>query len=133
MAANIPSGPFQTIKRQQAWKQGSDFAGKALIDGFLKGDLHARAVVVGPTGTVMGNIYADQAEIGGRVHGNIGARKVQLRASSHVRGIVLAGILEVEGGADFEGKCRSLTRQVDQLRSEARRSAAPSPLPLAAE
>ena len=107
------SDPLQAIKRKQAWKQGMDFSGKALIEGACKGEMHAKAVMVGPTGRLLGNIYAEQVVIGGEVSGTICARKVHVQATARVRGLIIAQVLEIEAGAHFEGKCRSLTRLLE--------------------
>jgi cytoskeletal protein CcmA (bactofilin family) len=93
--------------RKRPFAQSNGFAGKARIDGHIKGDIHCPAILVGEAGVVIGNIYAEEAFIFGRVEGGICARSVTLYATGHVSGAILQQTLIIEPGAFFRGSCWS--------------------------
>src|SRR4051812_27897265 len=98
------------IKIQRAWCLEPDLNGQALIEGTVKGDIHASRVWLGKTASLVGNIFADQVAVEGEIRGLIYAGQVRLGASCRVRGTIISHLLNIEPGADFEGKCRSLAR-----------------------
>ena len=109
------SDPIQTIGRQSGWKDGSDSAGKTMIDGAVRGDVQAKIVTVGATGRLTGNIYAAEVEICGTVTGGICAKKIALRPGARVQGVLIARELDIALEAHFDGKCRSLDRLMAEV------------------
>ena len=74
----------------------SEFSGELSTDGTL---------VVGPSGSVEGNIHAREIIISGAVVGNVTARRLlTLRAGCRVHGDLETACLEVEPRAFFQGK-----------------------------
>jgi cytoskeletal protein CcmA (bactofilin family) len=105
-----------TAKSNLAWSPDPHL-GTALIEGMVKGDMHAGDVWLGKTASLTGNIFADQVAVEGEVRGLIYANQVRLGATSRVRGTIISHLLAIEPGADFEGKCRSLARLLQHRHS----------------
>ena len=78
------------------------------IDGTIQGNVTSSAkIVVGPTGFIEGNIEGANADITGKVKGNIVVKELlQLREKSNVEGNIIAGKLQVDPAAIFNGKCQ---------------------------
>jgi len=84
-----------TLKLRGDFQIDSDFRGELRTDG---------KVVVGPSGSVEGNIHANEVEIIGAVVGDIAAkREVSLRAGSRLHGEVTTACLLIERHAFFCG------------------------------
>jgi cytoskeletal protein CcmA (bactofilin family) len=80
-------------------------SGDFRIDSEFRGDLSTDGlIVVGPSGSVEGNIEARQVEIEGAVVGNVTTRRMLiLRASGRLHGDVETACLEIERHAFFQG------------------------------
>jgi cytoskeletal protein CcmA (bactofilin family) len=78
------------------------------IDGTIHGNVRSSAkIIVGPTGFVEGNIEGVHADITGKVTGNIMVKDLlQLRDKCMVEGNIVAGKLQVDPTALFNGKCQ---------------------------
>lgn len=57
---------------------------RIIVHGTVEGDLVARDLLVGPTGTIKGNVKVDQADIQGKVLQNIEARVCLRSGRAHV-------------------------------------------------
>ncbi|MDR3194694.1 MAG: polymer-forming cytoskeletal protein [Tannerella sp.] len=77
------------------------------LDGRIEGDIHCKGkIVVGPKGSIIGNIISDNAEVLGVVEGTIRIReKLVLKSTAQVKGDIFIQVLEVEPGASFNGSC----------------------------
>jgi len=91
-------------------------AGDIRVDGQLKGDLTTAArVVIGPNGSVEGQVKCTFAEVIGRLKGDIAATEsLTLRATAKITGNLIVGRLIIESGAEFSGNC-SMSGQVKPL------------------
>ena len=78
------------------------------IDGTVQGDVVcAGKVVLGKTGSIVGNIQCSTAEIAGKVTGNISAQQsLTLKSSSLFEGDIQTASLVIEPGASLNGKCK---------------------------
>lgn len=78
------------------------------IDGTIIGNVTSSArIVVGPSGSIEGNLNGKQADVTGKVTGNIVVQDVlQLRAQSNVQGNITAGTLQIDPSAIFNGQCK---------------------------
>ncbi len=81
-------------------------AGSVRIEGRLDGDLACRALAVGQTGTLVGNVTALIAEIAGTLQGNVTADTVVLAKTARLAGEITQRNLTIESGAQFEGTVR---------------------------
>jgi len=77
------------------------------LDGRIEGDINCKGkIVVGPKGSIKGNIVSDNAEILGYVEGTIRIReKLIFKAAACVKGDIFIQTLEIEPGALFNGTC----------------------------
>jgi len=93
-------------------------AGDIRVDGLLKGDLSTAArVVIGPNGSVEGQVKCTFAEIIGQLKGDISATEtLTLRATAKITGNLTIGRLIIESGAVFSGSC-SMSGQVKPIQS----------------
>lgn len=83
---------------------------KVVIHGTVEGDVDARELLVGTTGTIKGNVRVDQANIQGKILENVEARVcLSLRKTGRVEGSVSYGEIEIEKGGILSGTMRTLT------------------------
>lgn len=78
------------------------------LDGRVEGDVTCNGkIVVGPKGSVVGNVTSANAEILGEVEGSVRVNeKLLLKATAMVNGDIYSRILEVEPNARFNGACK---------------------------
>ncbi len=78
------------------------------IDGSLSGNLKTKGkVVIGETGSVLGEIHCKNADVDGRIEGKIVvAELLSLKAPSDIKGDIVAKKLAIEPGAKFTGNCK---------------------------
>jgi cytoskeletal protein CcmA (bactofilin family) len=80
-----------------------------VVHGTVEGDLVARDLLVGPTGTIKGNVKVDQADIQGKVLQNIEARVcLSLRKTGRIEGSAVYGDIEIEKGGVLAGEVSSI-------------------------
>lgn len=77
------------------------------LDGNIDGDVTCSGkIVIGPKGSVTGNINSTNAEILGEVQGSIRvSAKLVLKSTAIIKGDLFAQILEIEPNAQFNGIC----------------------------
>ena len=77
------------------------------LDGRIEGDINCKGkVVVGPKGSISGNILADNAEVLGSIEGTIRVKeKLIFKSTANIKGDVFIQTLEIEPGALFNGTC----------------------------
>ena len=81
--------------------------GDIRIDGVLKGNLTAKAkILIGPDGSVEGDIEGLQADVLGKVVGKIKVKELlHLRGKATLHGDIYAGKLQIEPTVTFNGQC----------------------------
>ena len=77
------------------------------LDGHLVGNFNSKGkIVVGPAGSVTGEIVCENADIEGKFDGKIIVSDLlNLKAKSIIKGQVFCGKLSVEHGTDFNATC----------------------------
>lgn len=77
------------------------------LDGELTGNFTTRGkIVIGPAGSVTGDIKCKNADIEGRFNGKIEvAEMLNVKSKAHILGEVVTGKLSVEPGAEFSASC----------------------------
>lgn len=77
------------------------------LDGQLTGNLQAAGkIVIGPAGSVTGDITCRNADIEGKCNGKIQVTEMlNVKAKAKIYGEVICGKLAVEPGADFSASC----------------------------
>jgi cytoskeletal protein CcmA (bactofilin family) len=83
--------------------------GNIRVDGDIQGDIISQAdITIGELGQVNGQIKGESVTIGGRVSGTVIAKeKFVLDTKGKLKGDIFTKILEIEEGAEFEGKSRT--------------------------
>jgi len=77
------------------------------LDGHVEGEIFCKGkIVIGPKGSVKGNIQTVNAEIFGRVEGTIRAsERLVLKEAADVKGDIFIQTLEIEPGVKLNGSC----------------------------
>jgi cytoskeletal protein CcmA (bactofilin family) len=77
------------------------------IDGTLVGNINCKGkIVVGPTGSIEGEIHCQNADFSGEVKANVKvAELLTLKESARFSGDITTGKLAIEPGAKFSGTC----------------------------
>jgi cytoskeletal protein CcmA (bactofilin family) len=77
------------------------------LDGHLIGNFNSKGkLVIGPAGSVTGNIICENADIEGKFDGKIKVTDLlNLKSKASIKGEVICGKLSVEPGADFNATC----------------------------
>ena len=81
------------------------------LDGELIGNFQSSGkIVIGPAGSVTGDIICKNADIEGKFEGKIQVAEIlNVKAKSSIHGEVICGKLSVEPGADFSASCTMKT------------------------
>ena len=89
------------------------------LDGELTGNFTSPGkIVIGPAGSITGDIKCSNADIEGRFEGRIEvAELLNVKAKAQIKGDVVVNKLSVEPGADFTATCIMKT-QVKPLSKE---------------
>ncbi len=82
-------------------------AGDVRIDGTLTGNISISGkFVLGPNGTVEGNITSINADLSGEVKGTVNvAETLSLKSTAKINGDIITSKLMIEPGALFTGTC----------------------------
>ena len=77
------------------------------LDGELQGNFKSKGkLVVGPAGSVIGNITCDNADIEGKFDGKLDISELlNIKATAVIKGEVLVSKLSMESGAVFMATC----------------------------
>jgi cytoskeletal protein CcmA (bactofilin family) len=77
------------------------------LDGELIGNFQTKGkIVIGPSGSLKGNIICKNADIEGKFHGKIEVLEVlSIKSKASIKGDVTCGKLSVEPGAEFGASC----------------------------
>lgn len=107
-----PAGFKHEIATDVAITGRINFPGDARIDGRLRGEVRADALlVIGETGVLHADVRAERLVVRGAMHGNVlRAHLVEVEPGARLIGNVEADGLVVRPGALLEGRCRIGTR-----------------------
>ncbi|NRT14420.1 cytoskeletal protein CcmA (bactofilin family) [Flavobacterium sp. 28A] len=77
------------------------------FDGELIGNFKSTGkLVLGPTGTITGDVICNNADIEGKLNGTIQVNELlNVKTKASIKGEVTVGKLSVEPGADFSATC----------------------------
>ncbi|MBP2283658.1 cytoskeletal protein CcmA (bactofilin family) [Flavobacterium sp. CG_23.5] len=81
------------------------------LDGALNGNFQSSGkIVIGPAGSVTGDIICKNADIEGKFDGKIQVTEIlNVKSKASIHGEVICGKLAVEPGADFSASCTMKT------------------------
>ncbi|MCW2118003.1 bactofilin family protein [Flavobacterium sp. 7A] len=77
------------------------------LDGELEGNFHTTGkLVIGPSGSVVGDVVCRNADIEGKFNGKIEVAEIlNVKSKASIHGEVVVGKLSVEPGAEFSASC----------------------------
>ena len=83
------------------------------LDGDLVGNFQSNGkIVIGPAGSVKGDIVCKNADIEGKFEGKIQVAEIlNIKSKASIHGEVVCGKLSVEPGAEFSATCIMKTNQ----------------------
>jgi cytoskeletal protein CcmA (bactofilin family) len=81
------------------------------LDGELIGNFQSKGkIVIGPAGSVTGDVICKNADIEGKLNGKIQVAEIlNVKNKASIYGEVVCGKLSVEPGADFSASCKMKT------------------------
>jgi len=87
------------------------------LDGELIGNFQSKGkIVIGPAGSVTGDIICKNADIEGKYKGKIQVLEIlNVKNKASIHGEVICGKLSVEPGADFSASCAMKTHSKNIL------------------
>jgi cytoskeletal protein CcmA (bactofilin family) len=90
------------------------------LDGELTGNFQSKGkIVIGPAGSVTGDIICKNADIEGRFKGKIQVLEIlNVKHKSSIHGEVICGKLSVEPGADFSASCMMKTNSKNTMAND---------------
>ena len=90
------------------------------LDGDLVGNFQSDGkIVIGPAGSVKGDIICKNADIEGKFEGKIQVTEIlNIKAKASIHGEVVCGKLSVEPGAEFSATCIMKTNQKATIPNE---------------
>ena len=77
------------------------------LDGQLLGNFQSKGkIVIGPAGSLKGDIICKNADIEGKFEGKIQVQEIlNIKSKASIHGEVICGKLSVEPGAEFSASC----------------------------
>ena len=90
------------------------------LDGELTGNFQSKGkIVIGPAGSVTGDIICKNADIEGKFNGKIQVAEIlNVKNKAGIHGEVICGKLSVEPGADFTASCMMKTNKKNSSEDE---------------
>ena len=101
------SDAVETVLGEGAVFEGNvSCEGSIKVEGILKGDLKVDStLVVGPNGSVTGDINAGGVIVFGEVNGKIDAGSLEIKSTGKITGEILIETLITEAGGVMSAKC----------------------------
>ena len=90
------------------------------LDGELTGNFQSKGkIVIGPAGSVTGDIICRNADIEGKFNGKIHVAEIlNVKHKASIYGEVVCGKLSVEPGADFSASCKMKTYSKNHIAND---------------
>ena len=90
------------------------------LDGALIGNFQSKGkIVIGPAGSVTGDIICRNADIEGKFNGKIHVAEIlNVKHKASIYGEVVCGKLSVEPGADFSASCMMKTNSKNHIAND---------------
>ncbi len=113
MFDNKPKSYTELLGKTNRIVEGTTIKGNIIsqadfrLDGELIGNFQSKGkIVIGPAGSVTGDILCRNADIEGKFNGKIHAVEIlNVKQKASIYGEVVCGKLSVEPGADFSASC----------------------------
>jgi len=90
------------------------------LDGELTGNFHSKGkIVIGPAGSVIGDIICKNADIEGKFNGKIQVLEIlNVKHKASIHGEVICEKLSVDPGADFSASCTMKTNSKNHIAND---------------
>ena len=98
-----PGGAFSVLGPDVEINGNIAADGDLHVDGTVKGNVACKALVLGESGRVEGDIRADDVRLSGSVEGNVDAGSLTILAPARTKGDIRYDSLSIEQGAQCEG------------------------------
>jgi cytoskeletal protein CcmA (bactofilin family) len=86
-----------------------------VVDGTVDGDLTARSIRVGPSGTIKGNIVSTEADVHGSISEKLEVKQLLIvRSTGRIDGHISYGEVQIEKGAVISGAFSSTDFRSDK-------------------
>ncbi len=83
------------------------------IEGKIIGNVNVESgIVLGEKGSIEGDVITRSAIIYGTVHGNVKATQLEIKKTGYVTGDITTDTLEIELGAQYNGRLNMQRQQV---------------------
>ena len=104
---NHNSGAVETVLGKGVVFEGIiSCEGSMKVEGEIKGDMKvANSIVVGPNGSVTGDINAREVIVFGEINGKIDTGTLEIKSTGKITGEVLIETLITEAGGIMRAKC----------------------------
>jgi cytoskeletal protein CcmA (bactofilin family) len=103
---------------------------KVVVHGTVDGEIIARDLLVGPTGTIKGKVSVDQADIQGKIFEHIEAKVcLSLRKTGRIEGSATYGDIEIEKGGVLSGDVSTIKGGSNTQQTQPPKVQANLPLP----
>ncbi|MEW6767010.1 MAG: polymer-forming cytoskeletal protein [Pseudomonadota bacterium] len=103
---------------------------KVVVHGTVDGEIVARDLLVGPTGTIKGKVSVDQADVQGKVYEHIEAKVcLSLRKTGRIEGSATYGDIEIEKGGVLSGDVSTIKGSSSTLQQSPPKVQGNLPLP----
>lgn len=120
-SATLKSQPVQHSVLPAGTTLNGDLIGSGdiTIEGTVNGNIKCRFLTLSGQPTISGSAEAEVVNLCGSFTGQLHATKVIINKNARMRGDIYQEILEIQPGADFEGKVASLRPSPVKLVSSA--------------
>lgn len=113
MSEKKPKAYTDLLGKTNRIVEGTEIVGNIIskadfrLDGHLKGNFTAEGkIVIGPTGSIIGDVICKNADIEGKMDGVLKVTEIlNVKAKASITGEVTCGKLSVQPGADFSASC----------------------------
>lgn len=118
-AAPLGSTGYTVLDAHVVVRGDIETNGTLRVDGRLEGNvLRAGSVVVGPTGSVVGNVFATEMVLGGSINGNVEVdRRVELESTAIVVGDITADAILIHEGGKVHGRLHIRSEATERERA----------------
>ncbi|MDD3004362.1 polymer-forming cytoskeletal protein [Flavobacterium sp.] len=113
MSEKKPKAYTDLLGKTNRIVEGTEIVGNIIskadfrLDGHLKGNFTTEGkIVIGPTGSITGDVICKNADIEGKMDGVLKVTEIlNVKAKASITGEVTCGKLSVQPGADFSASC----------------------------
>lgn len=88
------------------------FKGKMRLDGKAEGNIRGEYLILGESGSIVGDVAVAAFVCSGQVEGNVNVKKLHVIKGGTINGTVETSDMEVESGAVLNGEIKSRSKDI---------------------